>query len=182
MTVNVYASRYAKEIFRLALESKELNRWQSEVHKVNSILKDQTLLSLLNNPQVKWEDKLQILSQRAGEINPVLSNLISVLSSKGNLDLMGEIADEYQRLVDNYRGIEGVEIAEITTAIPIDENYKLKIAQRITELVGKPVILKPTVDPAIIGGIVIKVGDKLIDGSIRNKLAALRKDMGGVSK
>jgi F-type H+-transporting ATPase subunit delta len=55
------------------------------------------------------------------------------------------------------------------------------VAQRITEIIGKPVLLKPKVDPAIIGGIIIRVGDKLIDGSIRSKLAALKKDLGGVA-
>jgi len=182
MTVSVYASRYAKAIFRLALENKELNRWQSDLHKVESILKDQALLALLNNPQVVWADKNKQLTQRFGEIHPVLAKLVSVLTAKGKLEMMEEIGDEYQRLLDNYRGIEGAEIAEVTTAIPLDDDYKLKLAQRITEIVGKPVILKTRVDQAIIGGIVIRVGDKLIDGSVRNKLAALRKDLRGVSK
>ena len=96
--------------------------------------------------------------------------------------VIDDIAEEYQALVDNYRGIEGTAIAEITTAIPLDNDYQLKIAQRITEIVGKPVMLRPKVDPAIIGGIIIRVGDKLIDGSIRSKLAALRKDLGGVAQ
>ncbi|MDD5190917.1 MAG: F0F1 ATP synthase subunit delta [Dehalococcoidales bacterium] len=182
MTVNVYAGRYAKAIFRLALENKELNRWQSDIHKVNSILSDAALLTYLNDPQVKWDDKAKMLTQRLGEIHPVLNKLVSVLTAKGKLALVGDIADEYQRLVDNYRGIEGAETAEVVTAIPLDNEYQLKLAQRITEMVGKPVILKLVVDPAIIGGLIIKVGDKLIDGSIRNKLASLRKDLGGVKK
>jgi F-type H+-transporting ATPase subunit delta len=104
-----------------------------------------------------------------------------LLAAKGKLAVIDDIAEEYQAQVDNYRGVEGTEIAEITTAIPLDNDYQLKIAQRITEIVGKPVMLRPKVDPAIIGGIIIRVGDKLIDGSIRSKLAALRKDLGGVA-
>ena len=182
MTVSVYASRYAKAIFRIALENKELNQWQSDMHKVESMLKDQALFALFNNPQVTWEDKNKQLVARMGEIQPILTKLVSVLTGKGKLAMMDEIADEYQRLVDNYRGIEGAEIAEVTTAITLDDDYKLKLAQRITEIMGKPVILKTKVDQSIIGGVVIRVGDKLIDGSVRNKLAALRKDLGGVTK
>ena len=104
-----------------------------------------------------------------------------MLAAKGKLAVIDDIAEEYQAQVDNYRGVEGTEIAEITTAIPLDNDYQLKIAQRITEIVGKPVMLRPKVDPAIIGCIIIRVGDKLIDGSIRSKLAALRKDLGGVA-
>jgi F-type H+-transporting ATPase subunit delta len=97
MTVNVYANRYAKAIFRLALENKELNRWQSDIHKVNSILNDRALLAFLNNPGVNWEEKSKLLSQRLGEIHPVLNKLISVLTAKGKLSLVSDIADEYQR-------------------------------------------------------------------------------------
>jgi F-type H+-transporting ATPase subunit delta len=71
-----------------------------------------------------------------------------------------------------------VELAEVTTAVPLDDEDMLKLAQRITEIVGKPVALKPKVDSNLIGGIMIRVGDKLIDGSIRSKLAALRNEMG----
>ena len=87
--------------------------------------------------------------------------------------MINDIADEYQRLVDNYRGIEGAEVAEVTTAIPLDDEDKLKLAQRLTSLVGKPVVLKPKVDPSLMGGLIIRVGDKLIDGSIRSKLLSL---------
>jgi F-type H+-transporting ATPase subunit delta len=91
--------------------------------------------------------------------------------------MIGDIAEEYQRLVDNYRGIEGTEVAEVTTAIPLDDEYQLKVAQRLTSLIGRPIVLKPKVDSNLIGGIIIRVGDRLIDGSIRSKLAALKKDL-----
>jgi F-type H+-transporting ATPase subunit delta len=114
-------------------------------------------------------------------VNPLVIKLVLLLATKGKLAALDDIAEEYQMLVDNYRGIEGTAIAEVTTAVPLDEDYQLKIAQRITEIIGKPVLLRPKVDPAILGGIIIRVGDKLIDGSIRSKLAALRKDLGGVA-
>ena len=64
---------------------------------------------------------------------------------------------------------------------PEDKFRLTPVAKRLSEIIGKPVLLRPKVDPAIIGGIIIRVGDKLIDGSIRSKLAALRKDLGGVA-
>jgi F-type H+-transporting ATPase subunit delta len=181
MTVNAYARRYSQAIFRMALQEKDLNRWQSDLRKVATLLKDNALASLIANPKVTGEEKLKTLSQRLGEVNPLAIKLVLLLAAKGKLAVIDDIAEEYQSLVDNYRGVEGTEIAEITTAIPLDNDYQLKIAQRITEIVGKPVMLRPKVDPAIIGGIIIRVGDKLIDGSIRSKLAALRKDLGGVA-
>jgi len=182
MTVNTYARRYSQAIFRMALQEKDLNRWQTDLRKVASLLKDSALAALIANPKITGEEKSKTLTQRLGEINPLAVKLVLLLAAKGKLAAIDDIAEEYQTLVDNYRGIEGTEIAEVTTAIPLDDADKLKIAQRITEIVGKPVQLRPKVDPAIIGGIIIRVGDKLIDGSLRSKLAALRKDLGGVAQ
>ena len=181
MTVNAYARRYSQAIFRMALENKDINRWQSDLRKVAALMRDTALLSLVNNPRISGEEKSQNLKQRLGDVNPLAIKLVLLLAAKDKLAALDDIAEEYQALVDNYRGIEGTEIAEVTTAIPLDNDYQLKIAQRITDIVGKPVLLRPKVDPAIIGGIIIRVGDKLIDGSIRSKLTALRKDLGGVA-
>lgn len=178
MAISVYAKRHAQTVFRMAVEAKELNRWQSDLRKIASLVRDDAVFALLENPEVSFDDKARVLSERLGDINPQALKLVSLLVAKGRLGVMNDIADEYQRLLDNYRGVEGVEVAEVTTAIPLDEEDKLRIAQRITEIVGKPVALKPGVDSSLIGGIIIRVGDKLIDGSIRSKLASLRKEMG----
>ena len=182
MTSNIYARRYSQAIFRMALEKKDINRWQSDLRKASSLMKDSALFSLIANPQVKVDQKSKTLSQRLGDVNPMVIKLLLLLAAKSRLALIDDIAEEYQASVDNYRGIEGTEVAEVTTAIPLDDDYQLKVAERITEIIGKPVLLKPKVDPGIIGGIIIRVGDKLIDGSLRSKLAALRKDLGGVAK
>ena len=181
MTSNEYSRRYAQAIFRMALEQKDLNRWQSDLRRVTALMKDSALFSLVTNPIITWKEKSKTLTQRLGDVNPLAIKLVQLLDAKGKLATLDDIAEEYQAMVDNYRGIEGTEIAEVTTAVPLDNDYQLKVAQRITDIVGKPVLLRPKVDPAIIGGIIIRVGDKLIDGSIRSKLAALRKDLGGVA-
>jgi F-type H+-transporting ATPase subunit delta len=182
MTSNVYARRYSQAIFRMALEKKDMNRWQSDLRKASSLMKETALFSLISNPKIESEQKSKTLEQRLGDVNPMVIKLLLLLAAKSRLALIDDIAEEYQASVDNYRGIEGTEIAEVTTAIPLDDDYQLKVAERITEIIGKPVLLKPKVDPGIIGGIIIRVGDKLIDGSLRSKLAALRKDLGGVAK
>ena len=176
MANSTYAKRYSQAVFRIALESKELTRWQSDLRKIASLVKDDAFFALLENPEISFDNKAKVLSERLGDINPLALKLVSLLVSKNRLGMIGDIADEYQRLVDNYRGIEGAEVAEVTTAIPLDDEDKLRLAQRLTSLVGKPVVLKPKVDSSLIGGIIIRVGDKLIDGSIRSKLVALKRD------
>jgi F-type H+-transporting ATPase subunit delta len=178
MTNSTYARRYSQAAFRIALEEKELNRWQSDLRKIASLVKDEALFKLLENPEVPFDNKAKVLSERLGDINPEALKMVSMLVTKGRLGIIDNIADEYQRLLDNYHGIEGAEVAEVTTAIPIDDEDKLRLAQRLTSLVGKPVVLKPKVDSSLIGGIIIRVGDKLIDGSIRSKLQTLKRELG----
>ena len=156
-----------------------MNRWQSDLRKTASMCRDEALFARLEDREVSFEDKERLLSERLGEIGPLALKLVSMLVTKGRLAMIEDISDEYQRLLDNYRGVEGVEVAEVVTAIPLDDEDRLKIGKRITDIVGRPVVVKPKVDPGVIGGIIIRVGDKLIDGSIRSKLVALRKGLGG---
>ena len=177
MTNSTHTERYAQAIFKMALEEKELNRWQADLRKVASLIKDEALFALLENPEVTFDNKAKVLSERLGNVNPQSLKLVSMLVSKGRLSMIGDIADEYQRLVDNYHGVEGAEIAEVTTAIPLDDEEKLRLGQRLTALTGKPVVIKAKLDPNLIGGVIIRVGDKLIDCSIRSKLQTLKRKL-----
>ena len=182
MADSSYAFEHAQEIFKTALENKELNRWQSDLRRIAGLVKDATLLNLLENKEVSLDEKVKVLAERRVEVNPEALKLLSELMSKGRLSAMEDIDGEYQRLLDNYHGIEGSEIAEVTTAITLDDKDILKLAKRLTDMVGKPVVIKPRVDPNIIGGVVIRIGDKLIDGSVRSKLDALKKEIDSAAR
>jgi len=177
MAENIYAIKRAEEIFRTALERDTLNMWQSNLRKIAGLIRDTALLALLENQEVSLSDKARALSERLGETPPEVLKLLTELLTGGKLRDIDDISDEYQRLVDTHRGIEGTVTAAITTAISLDNKDKLRIANRLTTIMGRPVVLKTNVDPNLIGGIIIKVGDKLIDGSIRNKLATLKREM-----
>jgi F-type H+-transporting ATPase subunit delta len=166
----------------MAVEQKEFNVWQSDLRKIASIIRDEALFAFMANREVPLDEKAKALSERLGEVHPMALKLVSMLVAKGRLAMIEDISDEYQQMLDNYRGVEGAQVAEVTTAIPLDDDYKLKLAQRITDMVGRPVVLRAKVDPGVVGGIVIRIGDRLIDGSIRSKLAALRRELGGVGK
>jgi len=179
MSDNVYAEEHAQEIFKIALETNELSKWQSDLRKLANLTRDTVLFELLENPKVGYNEKAKVLSERLGETNPQALKLLSELLARGRISVINDISDEYQRLLDIHRGVEGTETAEITTAILLDNEDILRIANRLTAITGKPVVLKSKVDPGLIGGIIIKVGDKLIDGSIRSKLAALKREISG---
>jgi F-type H+-transporting ATPase subunit delta len=102
-----------------------------------------------------------------------------LLATRGRLDLLADIADEYQRLLDSYHGIER---GEVVTAISLDDEVKLKLAEHLSAVVGRKVVLKSEVDPGVIGGFVARVGGKLVDGSTRSQLEALKRELAGAER
>lgn len=179
MARKAYARRYSQAVFEIAVEREELDRWQSDLRKIASLGEDAEFTALLETPKLPFDDKARLLSEWLGDINPLALNLVYLLVTKGRLGMAGEIADEYYRLLNSYRGIEE---AEVITAIPLDDEDKLRLEERLGDLVDKKVIIKPTVDSDLIGGIVAKMGGKLLDGSTRNRLETLKRKLGGIAK
>jgi len=174
-----YARRYSQAVFEIAMERQELDRWQSDLRKIASLGEDAALVALFENPRLHFNDKARLLSEQLGDINPLALNLVYLLVARGRLSMLGEIADEYQRLLDSYRGIEE---AEVTTAIPLDDEDRLRLGERLGAIVGKKVVIKPEVDSSLIGGIVARIGGKLLDGSTHSRLEALKRELSGVAK
>jgi F-type H+-transporting ATPase subunit delta len=172
-----YAKRYSQAIFEIALETGELDKWQSDLPKIVSIIGEATFEAFLKSPKVHFDGKARLLSEQLKGISPLALNLVLLLITKGRLSMLSDIVDEYQRLLDSYRGIES---AEVITAIPLDERDELKLAEHLSAIVGKKVVLKPEVDPALIGGFVARVGSRLLDGSTHGKLMALKKELVGM--
>ena len=179
MARRVYAKRYSQAVFNIALETNQLDRWQSDLRKIAILAEDATLIAWLESPKFHFDDKARLLSERLGDINPLALNLVYLLVTRGGLSMLGDIADEYQRLLDSYRGIER---AEVTTAVPLDDEDKQKLGERLGAVVGKKVVLKPKVDSSLIGGIIARIGDKLLDGSTRSKLVALKRELASIER
>ena len=176
MATRAYAKRYSQAVFEIAQEKGELDSWQSNLERVTRLGDDVALVTLLENPKLPFHEKAKLLAERLGDINPLALNLVYLLVTRGRLNMVGEIADEYQRLLNSYRGIEP---AEVITAVPLAEADRLRLAERLSTVVGKQVVIKPEVDISLIGGIVARVGGKLLDGSTRSRLAALKRELSG---
>ena len=174
MARKIYARRYAQAVFNIARERSELDRWQSDLKKIAGLSDDAAFVALMENPKVRFEDKTGLLTKALGDINPLALNLLYLLLTRGRVSLIGDIADEYQRLLDSYRGIEH---AEVITAVPLDDKEKKKLEEHLGAVVGKKVVVETRVDSGLIGGIIARICDKLLDASTRSKLTALRQEI-----
>ena len=170
------AKRYAQAALELAVERDELESWQVSLRKIADLAADARLVGLLENPRLSSVLKKDLLEERLGKINPLALNLACLLTSRSRLRFAGDISQQYDRLLDAYSGIEH---AEVVTALPLEDEDKARISRRLGEIMGRKIVIDAQVDPSIVGGFIAKVGDTLIDGSLRGKLEALRKSLAG---
>jgi len=166
--------RYARAAFELALEKNELEVWQEGLKKMADLATDQELMALLQDPRIPFDSKKTLLQKGLGEIHPWVLNLTVLLVSKGRLSRGGDIFQQFNQLLDAHRGVER---ASVTTALPLADEEREVVSRRLGEIVDRKVVMDGQVDPSIIGGFIARIGDTLIDGSIRQKLETLKKNL-----
>jgi len=168
------AKRYAQAVFELAKEKGQLVGWLIELRAIQEVLKEPQLKVLMESARVPTHVKRRVLEEALTGAEPLARNFISLLLAKDRLALLDDIVEEFQRLADAEAGIQH---AEAITAVPLDEADKKKLEERLAALTGKKIVLSTRVDESLIGGIVTRLGDKVIDGSTRTKLLALKRSL-----
>jgi F-type H+-transporting ATPase subunit delta len=166
--------RYAQAAFELALEKKELEGWQAGLKRMAELSGNEELMALLQSPRVPFSAKEDLLRKQLGEVHPLVSNLALLLVNKGIFRLTGDIFEQFNDLLDQYQGIER---AKVTAAVPLSDEDKESISSRLGKYVDRKVAIDAQVDASLIGGFIARVGDVLIDGSIRQRLERLKKSL-----
>lgn len=169
------ARRYARAAFELALEQGQpLEAWLADLEAVSTGLSDPQVMRILTSPKLSFNEKRTLFDRATPGIDPLRRNLLYLLIDRGRIELIDAIRRELRAMALQHQGIAE---ATVTTAVPISEAEAARIADLLGRVVGKKVVLTRTVDPSIIGGMVARVGDKLINGSVAARLDALREQM-----
>lgn len=168
------ARRHAQAIFQIAVQQKTLDTWRSDLKKLAQILADEQVKHFWDNPRVRLDKKMAILKSLLEGVNPLALNLAGLLMARGRLGIANDMVNEYERLVDAHYGIAH---AEVATAIPLDENSQQRLSQELGQALGKKVTVKAKVDPVLIGGMIVRIGDKVIDGSLKARLENLHRGL-----
>lgn len=168
------ARRYARAAFDIAVSSGQEDTWLRDLGVVESVLTRPDVVAFLDNPAVPFDEKRLVIERTLATLDPLRRNFVYVLVEHRRTALISEIVVEYQKALYDHQGIA---IAEVTTAIPLDEAESAAVTRRLEQLVGKRIILEKRVDPDILGGIVARIGDRLVDGSIAGQLRSLRREL-----
>jgi len=174
MAKGVSARRHAQAVFQIAMENNNLETWQADLELIADALKHPQLAALLENPKIHFGEKDKLLQNILKGINPVAMNLVRFLVVKNRVRIADDLATEYKRLMNAQHGRE---TAEVTTAVPLTDEEKEKIQHKLETITQKEVVVTTQVDPSIMGGLVARAGDQLIDGSVRTRLKELKKNL-----
>lgn len=164
--------RYAEAAFELAREKGKLDRWRTDLSVAAAVLSNPRLQSLLDDPDTPVAEKRKMIDTALTvEADPDVLHLIYLLTERGRIGNLPRVAEEFIEMANREQGIV---VASVTTAIPLDEKGQKDVEARIKRLSGaKHVEVRNQVDPSIIGGIVARIGDELYDGSVRTQLAQI---------
>lgn len=172
--MRVVAKRYAEALFELARERGQLDRVVEEIELVSqSVQEHDALAAFLRHPRITADEKQQVVSNIFGtQLSDISRNFISLLIERGRQALLPFVSEELTELANESRGVS---VGEAVTAIKLSEADLNRLESRFSALVGKKVKLRNKVEPGIQGGVLVRIADRVYDGSVAGKLARFQR-------
>src|SRR5262245_42951704 len=169
------ARRYAEAAFEIALRDGQLDPWRRDLDTAAAILAEGQVARVVENPAMPLPARRELVGKLlATRVGDKPARLVDLLVSRGRSDLLPRVASEYTRLLQRHQGIVP---AVVTSAVPLTDTEAGAIRARVEAMAGATVDLRTQVDPAILGGLTIQVGDRLLDDSVRGRLERLRDQL-----
>jgi F-type H+-transporting ATPase subunit delta len=169
------AIRYAKAILDLANSKGVAEAVNNDMKLIASTIESNLELStFIQNPTTKVEVKESALLEVFANVDAVTKGLFHLLFENKRFEILEVLALEYKKLFDESNGVE---VAKVTTAIPMDAALEAKVLEKVATLSDKKITLENIVDPSIIGGFILRIGDQQYDASVANRLQVLKREL-----
>jgi F-type H+-transporting ATPase subunit delta len=169
------AIRYAKAILDLANSKGVAEAVNNDMKSIALAIESNLELStFIQNPTTKVEVKESALLEVFADVNGVTKGLFHLLFENKRFEILEAIALEYKKLFDESNGVE---VAKVTTAIPMDAALEAKVLAKVATLSDKKITIENIVDPAIIGGFILRIGDQQYNASVANRLQVLKREL-----
>lgn len=180
MLKGAVGSRYAEALYAIAEREKSVDAIEQELIAVDAVVREnRDLQKVLYHPRITSEDKKSLLSELlSGKVSQVTMEFLNLLVDRQREQFLSDIVDYYINLANKARNITE---ARISSAIELTAEEKKAMAALLDKITGKKVETSFSVDPSLIGGVVVRIGDRVIDGSIRTRLATLREHLRQIS-
>jgi F-type H+-transporting ATPase subunit delta len=166
------ARRYAEAAFQIAERDGTVEEWLSQLERASSATADQPTVRRLENPQVPFDVRHEALLAAIGrDVLPQVGNLLALVLRRRRLDSLSSVTREFRRL---YNRRAGITEATATSALELPADEVEALRERLENIAGGRIDLHLQVDPSLLGGVQVRLGDRLIDGSVRGRLERLR--------
>ena len=173
------ARRYAEAAFEIAERDDSMEAWTTALGIADERLTGEEAMRLLSNPSIAATARTDVLERILGDdVTGAPRNLLALMVQRGRFEQLPAVIREFGRL---YRQREGIVEATVTSASALDATELEVLQARLETLTGARIELAQAVDPAILGGVVVRVGDQLIDGSVRGRLERLHTDLTNIA-
>lgn len=169
------AQRYAQAAFEVAREKRDIKGWQADLEDLEQILTDPGVALALDNPRLDEGRRIAlVLGVLPKDFNQERANFLKLLVLGGRAGLITEVRREFQALVDDTEG--RIEL-DVVVAEKLSDADQKGITRELSDKMGREVKVNVRVDPEIIGGLIIRQGDHVVDGSVRRRLAEMREEL-----
>lgn len=170
------AAKYATAIFEIARDEKNLDGYAKDLDTVrNDVFEIPEAVKFFQNPLIPQQAKKDLLVRAVGkEVSATVMNFLMLLVDKKRIGVFREIHDIFTSLKNKE---QGVLIADVTSAFPLSKKQQEALIKKLGTLTGRKILVRTHKDASIIGGLILKIGDKRIDGSVAGRLRALRSSM-----
>jgi F-type H+-transporting ATPase subunit delta len=165
------ARRYADAAFEIGRADDTLERWERDLVRLSDALASEELRALVEHPAVPYADKERVLRRVVGDVSPEPMNLVLLMVRRGRPRAIDRMVARFGDLVRRHRGVS---LAEVRTAMPLEDVQRTAVVERLHELTGDEIQINEVVDESLIGGITVRIGDRLYDASVRSRLERLR--------
>ncbi|HEX2221586.1 MAG TPA: ATP synthase F1 subunit delta [Candidatus Limnocylindria bacterium] len=166
------ARRYAEAGFEIGREDGTLDAWERDLALLRRTLADPGLQRVVEHPAIPYAEKERLLRRLvADRVRPEPLNLILLMVRRGRPGAVDAMVERFGELLRRRRGVVR---AEVRTALPLDDEQRAHVAARLRAITGEQIEITENVDESLIGGIAVRVGDRLWDASVRNRLERLR--------
>jgi F-type H+-transporting ATPase subunit delta len=174
--ISIITDRYALAFMDLAEKQDMLDKFDADLSLIKeTILSNKELRDFLEHPLIQIQDKKDVMMQIFSEhLNVFTLNLIRLLIDKNRIFVLVYIADHYKDLLRKKRNIS---TAQIITAIEIDDDIKNRVKEKLERAFSKVIEIESVVDKDIIAGMIVKIDNKVVDGSIKTKLETMKRQL-----
>jgi F-type H+-transporting ATPase subunit delta len=164
------ARPYAEAVFKLARDAGSLPSWSDALSRLASVAGNDAARELLSNPRLSTAQVAQLVAETCGQLEPQQFNFVQVLAENERLSVLPDIARHFETLRS---GHENIVDAHVTSAFPLTDAQVAEVTGTLQAKYGRQVKVKVSVDADLIGGVSVRVGDEVMDASVRGKLAQL---------